>query len=100
MSERQNAYAARADSNQTAIVAALRKAGASVQHLHTVGSGCPDLMVGFQGRNYLMEIKTEHGRQTPQQAVWFTKWQGQAEIVRNEEEALIAIGAIDADRGD
>lgn len=31
--------AARVDQNQAEIVAALRKAGASVQHLHTIGKG-------------------------------------------------------------
>ena len=38
--------AARTDANQAEIVAALRGVGASVQPLHAVGQGCPDLLVG------------------------------------------------------
>ena len=95
MSERQSPYAARADANQAEIVNALRTAGASVQHLHTVGGGCPDLLVGYHGYNYLLEIKTPHGKANPIQVCWFREWLGQAEIVRNIDEALIAIGAIE-----
>lgn len=40
--------AARTDANQTAIVEALRKCGASVQSLAAVGKGVPDLLVGLR----------------------------------------------------
>lgn len=33
---------ARVDANQSEVVAALRAVGATVQHLHMVGGGCPD----------------------------------------------------------
>lgn len=49
--------AAAVDANQTAIIRALRKAGVSVQPLHTVGQGCPDIIAGFRGVNYLLELK-------------------------------------------
>ena len=45
------------DSNQTRVVKALRELGATVQHLHAVGKGCPDLLVGYKGSNYLLEVK-------------------------------------------
>ena len=48
---------ARVDANQPVIVAALRAIGATVQHLHAVGQGCPDILVGYDGVNFLMEIK-------------------------------------------
>ena len=38
--------ASRVDSNQPEIVATLRGMGCSVQHLHAVGKGVPDLLVG------------------------------------------------------
>lgn len=38
--------AAKVDKNQPEIVEALRAEGAVVQHLHAVGVGCPDLLVG------------------------------------------------------
>jgi hypothetical protein len=49
--------AARTDSNQTEIVATLRSLGCSVQMLHAVGAGCPDLLIGIDGQNLLLEIK-------------------------------------------
>jgi hypothetical protein len=52
----------RVDSTQVGIVLALRKTGASVQHLHTIGKGCPDLLVGYRGRNILIEVKSDGGR--------------------------------------
>lgn len=45
------------DRNQTAVVAAFRAAGASVLHLHEVGRGCPDLLIGISGRDCLVEVK-------------------------------------------
>lgn len=47
---------ARVDANQPAIVAALRGIGASVLHLHTLPN-CFDILVGYRGRTFLMEIK-------------------------------------------
>ena len=49
--------AARTDANQAEIVAALRKAGASVTSLAGVADGCPDLLVGRAGQTLLMEVK-------------------------------------------
>jgi hypothetical protein len=89
--------AARVDANQPEIVAALRQVGASVQHLHHVGQGCPDILVGFQGINYLMEIKDgskppSRRRLTKDEADWFAQWNGQASIVENVDDALRVIG--------
>lgn len=50
-------YGARVDANQGEIVAAARAVGAEVQHLHSVGSGCPDLLVAFRGQWYVVEVK-------------------------------------------
>lgn len=47
----------RIDANQPDIVKALRKMGAFVQSLAAVGDGCPDLLVGFRGKTYLIEVK-------------------------------------------
>ena len=49
--------AAKIDANQTQVVIALRAAGATVQSLAAVGVGVPDLLVGFRGQTYLMEVK-------------------------------------------
>jgi hypothetical protein len=45
------------DANQSAIVLRLKQFGASVQDLSAVGGGCVDLLVGFKGRCYALEVK-------------------------------------------
>jgi hypothetical protein len=86
-------YAARVDANQPAIVEALRAIGASVLHLHTLGQGAPDILVGYRGRNYLMEIKDgnkppSRRRLTDDERIFFDGWLGQVAIVENEQQAI------------
>lgn len=90
--------AARTDANQEAIVAALRSAGASVQQLSAVGKGCPDLLVGFRGQNWLLECKD--GGKTPgnrplteDQMRWMKDWRGAVTVVLSPGEALKVVGA-------
>ena len=73
--------AARIDANHEQVVSALRAAGASVQSLAGVGKGVPDLLVGFQGKTLLMEVKD--GKKTPSerrltedQLKWHGAWRG------------------------
>ena len=49
--------AAKVDDNQAEIVATLRYVGCSVTSLASIGRGCPDIVVGYNGVNYLLEIK-------------------------------------------
>ena len=91
--------AAAVDRNQAEIVAALRKVGATVQPLHATGQGCPDLLAGFQGANFLLEVKDwtkppSKRALTPDQVEWHGGWKGQVAIVETVDAALIAIGAI------
>lgn len=85
--------AAKVDANQTDITAALRQMGASVQHLHTVGAGCPDLLVGFRGVNLLVEVKDgekvpSKRKLTPDEQEWHEQWRGQVSIVESVEDAV------------
>jgi hypothetical protein len=80
--------AAKIDRNQPEIVKALRDAGASVQILSTVGKGCPDLLVGYNEVNYLLEVKYEDGKLTPDQRVFHAQWNGKVHIVRTSQEAV------------
>jgi len=66
-------YAARVDANQAAIVEALRKAGAYVWVI-----GLPvDLLVGYKGHTFLVEVKNGPKRRlTPLQADFFENWSG------------------------
>lgn len=88
--------AARVDSNQEAITEALRKIGASVQHLHSQGAGCPDLLVGWRGMNTLLEIKDgskppSARKLTEDQVKWHAEWRGQVTVVENVEQAIAAV---------
>ena len=80
--------AKRTDANQSEIVNALRLGGASVTTLHMVGHGFPDIVVGFRGINYLIEIKTETGKLTNDEIKWHEQWQGQKATIRTIEEAI------------
>lgn len=82
----------RADANQPEIVKALREAGCSVQHLHTIGKGTPDILVGRDGMNVLLEIKRGNAGLTPDEEKWHRDWKGQVATVRSPEEALRAVG--------
>ena len=91
--------AAKVDANQSDIVAALRMAGATVQPLHAVGKGCPDLLVGYQRVNYLLEVKDgskvpSAQKLTEDQVEWHELWRGQSAVVNDVKSALLAIGAL------
>lgn len=83
----------RVDANQRKIVKALREVGAKVQHLHTVGKGCPDILVGYRGVNFLFEIKSENGELTEAERRWHDDWDGDVAIVRDADEAIRYITA-------
>lgn len=79
----------RTDANQAEIVAALRDIpGCFVADLHEVGRGCPDLLVGFRGVNYLMEVKSARGKLTGDEQRWQNFWPAPVHIVRSVEDAL------------
>lgn len=80
------------DGNQAEIVEALRKAGASVLDLADVGHNCPDALIGYAGREWLMEIKTQHGELLPDQVDFIRTWHGAVHVVRSIDEALAVIG--------
>jgi len=95
--------AARVDANQSEIVAALRAVGVSVQPLHTVGKGCPDLLCGVRGTNLLLEIKDGNKppsarKLTSDEAAWHESWRGQVAIVESVDEAIAAAQAVRSDQ--
>ena len=84
----------RPDANQGSIVMILEEVGATVVDLHEVGGGCPDILVGYKGVNYLVEIKTASGKLNAKQIKWHNKWKGQKVVLRTEAEALEMIGLL------
>lgn len=88
--------AAKTDANQAAIVAALRAAGCTVESLHRVGGGVPDLLVGYRGRNMLLEAKDgskppSARKLLPGQVRWHAAWKGDVHVVESVDEALAVL---------
>lgn len=88
----------RTDDNQTEIMNALRRVGAGVQSTANIGDGFADLVVGFRGVNYLLEVKDgtkppSKRKLTDQEINFHQRWPGQICVVNSVEEALQAIGA-------
>ena len=85
--------AAKRDSNERPIIDGLEGVGATVVQLSV--KGVCDLLVGFREVNYLIEVKQDKGKLTPDQDTFFEWWQGQKGIARTLDDALRIIGAID-----
>jgi len=86
--------AAKVDDNHAAVVVALRKCGAFVQSLAATGNGCPDLLIGYQGKTLLLEIKDgkkplSAQKLTPEQEQWHANWRGGRLAVVNSIELAI-----------
>ena len=92
--------AAAVDVNQKAIVALCRGMGATVQHLHQVGRGCPDLLVGYRGQNWLLEVKDgalppSRRKLTPDEERWRREWRGaMVHVIECPEDVLRLLGSI------
>ena len=92
--------AAKIDANHVQVVLALEAAGATVQSLAAVGQGVPDLLVGFQGKTLLMEIKDgkkspSHRKLTEQQLAWHGAWLGgPLAVVDGPDAALRMLGVL------
>lgn len=89
----------RIDDNQREIVKTFRSCGATVQILSDLGKGCPDLLIGMFGRNFLVEVK--NGRKPPsgqklteKEELFFQSWKGQVTIIKSCEEAANFITCI------
>ena len=107
-------FARQRDANEPEIVAALVAAGATVSKQNE--KGAPDLLVGYDGETFLLEVKratasgkpkrTQPGRRLKTEATtderglldsqqkWWASWRGRPPVVvTTPEEALVAIGA-------
>jgi Holliday junction resolvase len=82
----------RTDNNQGEIVQALRAAGATVAITSGVGQGFPDLVVGINNTNYLVEVKYHSAPLTEDEIEFLRKWRGHYKVVRSVEEAIRMIG--------
>lgn len=83
----------RVDRNQSEIVDALRSIGATVAITSALGKGFPDLVAGYRGKNYLIEVKDwqkrpSERRLTPDEAEWHQSWRGQVCVIETKDEAI------------
>lgn len=88
--------AAKTDRNHLEIVAALRQIGCTVKSLASVGDGCPDLLVGFDGQNFALEVKDSKQppskrRLTEDEERFHRDWRGQVAVVTSVEEAIAVV---------
>ena|SRR5690242_16532120 len=84
---------ARVDNNHAEIVKALRQVGATVESLARIGDDVPDLLVGYRGKNYVIEVKRGKRKLSPGQKRWHEEWCGTSHIAYSITEALTIIGA-------
>ena len=91
---------ARVDANHAGIVQLLRSAGARVQSLAQVGGGVPDLLVGYQGKIALVEVKDgakapSYRVLTPAEQAWHSHWEGYpVYVVESDADALKMLEAL------
>ena len=88
--------AAKVDDNHLSICNALKAIGFSVLSLAVIGRGCPDIVVGAYGKNFLFEIKDgskpECKRKlTDDEVRWHQAWKGQVHVIMTFEEAVAII---------
>lgn len=79
--------AARTDANQHELVEALRKIGAKVCYIKEP----VDLVVGFRGRNVLLEVKRPGKTMTNGQKSFVDTWPGEVHVVYSVDEAISAV---------
>ncbi len=77
-------YNAKRDENEAEIVKALEGIGCIVVRLDTP----LDLLVGYRGYNYLLEVKTAKGKLTKDQREFIPPWRGQLAVIRTPEQAI------------
>jgi len=78
-------------------VKTFRDLGCSVLILSMVGKGCPDICVGFRGKNYLFEIKCgdkplSSQKLTKMEIKFFDDWRGYVSIISSKDDVLEFIG--------
>jgi Holliday junction resolvase len=85
--------AAKVDANQSNLVEFFRMMGCSVESLAAVGKGVPDLLIGYRGKNYLVEVKDgakapSEQKLTRAQVEWHESWRGQKIVINSIDAAI------------
>lgn len=84
----------RTDANQKDIMDKLRCIpNLSVISTHTIGKGFPDIIVGYKGKNFMIEIKDgnkppSRRKLTSDELVFKMKWKGQIDVCNSFEDVF------------
>lgn len=84
----------KADTNQPSLVKQIRQLpGVTVALTHRLGKGFPDAVIGFNGRNYLAEIKDpslppSKRKLTPDEQKFFDEWTGQISVIETIDDVI------------
>ena len=83
--------AAKVDGNHSVIVDALRTVGFSVRSTAAIGQGFPDVVCGYGGRTFLVEIKDgskppSARNLTPDQVKFRDSWKGDYTVLESVED--------------
>jgi len=78
-----NRYAAKRDKNEPEIIQAFEEMGCSVTRLNAP----MDLLIGHEGLNLIVGVKTKAGKLTPAQKEFISRHKGTYAVVRSVEEA-------------
>lgn len=87
---------AHVDANHKDVSAGLEKMGASVLSMAPLGNGAPDLLAGYDGMNFALEVKNPKAARGKKQGLALTddekrfheQWKGQVHVVTSPEEAV------------
>ena len=86
------------DQNHSALLKQIRMIpNISICDLSGAGGGVPDIMLGYQGRNVLIEIKRPDcapsaSKLNDKQVDWHSEWKGQCCVVRTLDHVLEVLG--------
>ena len=80
-----NRYNPKRDANEKDIVTYLKNKGLSVERLNTP----LDLLVGYEKRNYLVEVKMPGKKLNANQAEFVKDWQGQYIVLSSVSHAVL-----------
>lgn len=87
-------YRRRVDGPHKAITKALRRIGCTVVDTSRLGSGFPDLVVGYRLNTLLVEVKSEEGDLNAAQVKFHASWTGSPVLVpRSDVEAIAMVQA-------
>lgn len=91
--------AGRTDANQTEIVTGLRKSNLAISVAITsgLGGGFGDIVVGFRGKNYIIEIKDgskppSKRKLTKAEKDFHDGWRGQVDVAKSLDDVLAIVG--------